>query len=101
MTPQKKANLFHLRESQKTVLELSNEQAAGFARVGQRLAVQNHASTEGYENRTIIRSYLDFGSGTTEILVDNAIGAISSGEAQIIVRPKISENHLFYLFGIA
>ena len=98
MTPQKKANLFHLRESQKTVLELSNEQAAGFARVGQRLAVQNHGSTEDYENRTIIRSYLDFGSGTTEILVDNAIGAISSGEAQIIVRPKIPENHLFYLF---
>ena len=65
MTPKKKANLFHLRESQKTVLELSNEQAAGFARVGQRLAVQNHGSTEDYENRTIIRSYLDFGSGTT------------------------------------
>ena len=93
------SQLHYLSESKGEILELSEEQARSLARVGKRLASTQKwwgDDEEELGDRTVIKCSPE--SGAWRVRVRDAIGAVSAGGAQVVVRPKIPLDHLLYLF---
>lgn len=88
----------HLVESQASELTLSQEEASLLAAVGRRLASDRTWFGERPpEERTVIRC-TPGSSGRWLVRVQDAVGVVSLGDLQIVVRPKIATPHLLYLF---
>jgi 5-methylcytosine-specific restriction enzyme subunit McrC len=90
-----------LTESQPTILHLTEAQAVALAATGRRLASSKSwwGEPEGAENeeRTVIR-VRPAGGGDYELRVADAVGAIAVADLQLVIGPKIPDDHLLYLF---
>jgi 5-methylcytosine-specific restriction enzyme subunit McrC len=89
-------------ESQPSVLALTPAEASGLAAVGARLASQKEwwgaadAEADPAEGRTIIRVQ-PVGHEQWSVRVSDAVGVIAVGELELLVAPKIPQNHLLHL----
>lgn len=90
----------HLVESQTSLIELTNEQATALLRAGKSLA-SSKVWWGDSENKEIDRNIIRCeprSDGKWSVRINDAVGLISIGRLQLIVKPKIPQSHLLYLF---
>jgi 5-methylcytosine-specific restriction enzyme subunit McrC len=90
-----------LTESQPATMQLTQGQAVALAAAGRRLASSKSwwGDPDGSENeeRTVIR-VRPAGAGEWEVRVADAVGAVAVADLQLLIGPKIPDDHLLYLF---
>ena len=90
----------HIKESERTDIELTLDEARQLSALGQRLASKStwwgvSNADEGKPPASLIRCRSDGLRG--EITVHNAIGVVGVGDRRIVVRPKIDLPHVCHL----
>jgi 5-methylcytosine-specific restriction enzyme subunit McrC len=89
-----------LTESQPAIMRLTEAQAVALAAAGRRLASSKSwwgdPDVEN-EERTVIR-VRPTGVGEWELRVADAVGAVAVADLQLLIGPKIPDDHLLYLF---
>jgi hypothetical protein len=93
-------DVIELVESVPQSLELTFDQAAALASLGRRMASSKSwwGDPEGEtKEKTVIRVRSE-ARGRWEVRVADAVGAVSIGDLQLLVQPKITNEHLLYLF---
>jgi 5-methylcytosine-specific restriction enzyme subunit McrC len=90
-----------LTESQPATMRLTQGQAVALAAAGRRLVSSKSwwGDPDGSENeeRTVIR-VRPAGAGEWELRVADAVGAVAVADLQLLIGPKIPDDHLLYLF---
>src|ERR1039458_4818699 len=95
-----------LVESRPKVLELEEDEAETLNALGRKLASDRGwwGETGGEDGEIEVRTAVrcsPVGGGRWSVTVDNAVGTVSAGGVQLIIRPKILQTHLLHLFAKA